>query len=164
MSRPSCTVRLLHYGSAEDAAMLRDMMQIYAIDPAGGGTPLAADVLQRLAPALAAVQGAFSVGAWHGQQAVGLINCLTGFSTFAARPLINVHDVVVAPGARGLGVAQAMMALVEQLALERGACKITLEVLQGNRPAQALYERLGFAAYALDPAMGTAEFLQKKLG
>ena len=46
---------------------------------------------------------------------------------------------------------------------ERGACKLTLEVLDGNAPARALYRRLGFAAYQLDPAMGHAQFLQKWL-
>ncbi len=157
------SVRVLNYADGHDAAMILNMMQTYASDPAGGGAALSPDVLQRLVPALASVQGAFSVGAWVGQQPAGLINCLMGFSTFAALPLVNVHDVVVVPAARGQGLAPAMMQLVEQVARERGACKITLEVLQGNRSAQALYRRLGFAAYALDPAMGTAEFLQKKL-
>ena len=163
MSSTVCHVRVLNYADSGDAASLLRMMQAYAGDPAGGGTELAPDVLQRLVPALAGVQGAFSVGAWIAQEPVGLINCLMGFSTFAARPLVNVHDVVVMPSARGQGVAARMMHVVEQVARERGACKITLEVLQGNRSAQALYRRLGFAGYALDPAMGTAEFLQKKL-
>jgi hypothetical protein len=49
------------------------------------------------------------------------------------------------------------------IARERGACKLTLEVLQGNR-AGRLYERLGFADFQLDPAMGNARFMQKWLG
>ncbi|RZI96771.1 MAG: GNAT family N-acetyltransferase, partial [Haliea sp.] len=48
-------------------------------------------------------------------------------------------------------------------ARQRGACKLTLEVLSGNRSAIRLYERVGFAAYQLDPAMGQAQFLQKWL-
>ena len=52
---------------------------------------------------------------------------------------------------------------MEQIARERGACKLTLEVLQGNRGAGRLYERLGFADYQLDPAMGHARFMQKWL-
>jgi ribosomal protein S18 acetylase RimI-like enzyme len=56
-----------------------------------------------------------------------------------------------------------MLVLVEQLARERGACKLTLEVLSGNQPAQRLYARVGFAGYQLDPAMGDARFLQKWL-
>jgi ribosomal protein S18 acetylase RimI-like enzyme len=74
-----------------------------------------------------------------------------------------VHDVVVAASHRGQGVAQQMLGLVEQLARARGACKLTLEVLEGNTPAQKLYRRLGFDNYQLDPAMGQAQFMQKWL-
>jgi ribosomal protein S18 acetylase RimI-like enzyme len=56
-----------------------------------------------------------------------------------------------------------MLTLVEELALARGACKLTLEVLDGNRSALALYQRQGFAPYQLDPALGTAGFMQKML-
>jgi hypothetical protein len=41
---------------------------------------------------------------------------------------------------------------------------LTLEVLDGNRSALTLYQRCGFAPYQLDPALGDARFLQKKLG
>jgi len=95
---------------------------------------------------------------------VGLINCVEGFSTFAARPLVNVHDVVVAPSHRGQGVAVRMLALVEEIARARGACKLTLEVLSGNTTAANLYRRVGFENYQLDPAMGHALFMQKWLG
>jgi hypothetical protein len=38
-----------------------------------------------------------------------------------------------------------------------------LEVLSGNANAMALYARCGFEAYVLDPAMGQARFMQKRL-
>ena len=56
-----------------------------------------------------------------------------------------------------------MFAVVETLARERGACKLTLEVLSSNHPAMALYKDIGFAPYQLDPAMGQALFLQRLL-
>jgi ribosomal protein S18 acetylase RimI-like enzyme len=77
--------------------------------------------------------------------------------------LVNVHDVAVLDGFRGQRIAERMLALVEDIARERGACKLTLEVLQGNMGALRLYTRVGFASYQLDPAMGNAQFLQKKL-
>ena len=40
---------------------------------------------------------------------------------------------------------------------------MTLEVLSGNAPAVKLYTRIGYAGYQLDPAMGTANFMQKWL-
>ena len=76
---------------------------------------------------------------------------------------MNVHDVAVLASHRGRGIAEQMLRAVEQEARRRGACKLTLEVLSGNRPAMRLYERIGFAGYRLDPAMGTAQFLQKWL-
>ena len=151
------------YQHPAHAQALIFLLDAYARDAAGGGQPLAEFAKQHLVAELAARPQAFSVLAFDGTQPVGLINCIEGFSTFACRPLVNVHDVVVLASHRGRRVGEQMLALVEQLARERGACKLTLEVLQGNRSAITLYERVGFAAYQLDPAMGQAQFLQKLL-
>lgn len=139
------------------------LLDAYARDVAGGGQPLGEFAKQHLVAELAARPQAFSVLAFDGVQPVGLVNCIEGFSTFACKPLINVHDVVVLASHRGRRVGEQMLALVEQLARERGACKLTLEVLAGNHSAITLYERVGFAGYQLDPAMGQAQFLQKWL-
>jgi GNAT superfamily N-acetyltransferase len=125
--------------------------------------PLSADVIAELPKALAARPQAFSVLAYDGEQPVGLINCIEGFSTFACKPLVNVHDVVVLASHRGQRVTQRMLGRVEDEARSRGACKLTLEVLSGNQSALRAYEREGFANYQLDPAFGSAVFLQKKL-
>jgi GNAT superfamily N-acetyltransferase len=156
-------VRLVDYRDAAQAAALVELLDAYASDPAGGGTPLDPAVRRGLPAALAARPQAFSVLAYDGENAVGLVNCIEGFSTFACRPLVNVHDVVVLSGHRGHRVAQQMFAMVEQEARRRGACKLTLEVLSGNAPALRAYEREGFEGYQLDPAFGHAVFLQKKL-
>lgn len=76
---------------------------------------------------------------------------------------MNVHDVAVLASHRGRGVARQMLLKAEDVARERGAVKMTLEVLSGNASALALYRRLGYAGYQLDPAMGTAGFMQKWL-
>lgn len=139
------------------------LLDAYAQDVAGGGKPLSEFVKTNLVAGLAARPQAFSVLAFDGAQPVGLVNCIEGFSTFSCRPLVNVHDVVVLASHRGQRVGAQMLALVEELSRERGACKLTLEVLQGNRSAITLYERVGFEGYQLDPAMGSAQFLQKWL-
>ncbi|MDH6594552.1 GNAT superfamily N-acetyltransferase [Variovorax sp. TBS-050B] len=161
----TATVRvvLADYRDAAQAAALVELLDGYARDPAGGGTPLDAEVRAALPAALAARPQAFSVLAYDGDRPVGLVNCMEGFSTFACKPLVNVHDVVVLASHRGQRVAQRMLACVEQEARRRGACKLTLEVLSGNAPALRAYEREGFANYQLDPAFGHAVFLQKKL-
>ena len=151
------------YADTAHAAALVTLLDAYARDPAGGGEPLSAHCRATVVRELGARPQAFSVLAFDADLPVGLVNCFEGFSTFASRPLVNVHDVVVLASHRGQGVAERMLALVEQLARVRGACKLTLEVLQGNQKALRLYERIGFAGYQLDPAMGQARFLQKPL-
>jgi len=160
---PTLTVRLADYADAADAARVVALLDSYARDPMGGGKPLSEDVRKRLVPGLAAHPGAFSLLAFAGGEAVGLANCITGFSTFAARPLVNIHDMAVRPEARGRGVGRALMLAVEAEARTRGACKITLEVLSGNDTAKGLYAALGYGDYALDPQAGTALFWEKKL-
>ena len=151
------------YDDPAHAAALLELLDHYARDPAGGGEPLSDFARGNLVAALAARPFIFSVLAFDSATPVGLINAIEGFSTFACRPLVNVHDVVVIPGHRGRGIAAQLFAEVEAIARERGACKLTLEVLTGNRAARALYEKLGFDDYRLDPAMGHAQFMQKWL-
>jgi len=151
------------YADPAHAAALLDLLDAYARDPAGGGEPLGDFARDHLIGELAARPFMFSVLAFDGDTPVGLVNAIEGFSTFACRPLVNVHDVVVASSHRGRGIAARMFAEVEAIARERGACKLTLEVLDGNASARTLYQRLGFTAYQLDPAMGHAQFLHKWL-
>lgn len=153
----------VRYDDPAHAAALLTLLDLYARDPAGGGTPLSAFARDNLISALAARPFVFSVLAFDGASPVGLVNAIEGFSTFACRPLVNVHDVVVVPSHRGCGIAARMFSEVEAIAAERDACKLTLEVLDGNASARALYQRLGFTAYQLDPAMGHAQFLHKWL-
>jgi ribosomal protein S18 acetylase RimI-like enzyme len=151
------------YRDPAHASALVQVLDAYARDPAGGASPLCEFARANLAAALAERPQAFSVLAFDGEQPVGLVNCFEGFSTFACRPLVNVHDLAVVPSHRGRRIGERMLALVEQIARERKACKLTLEVLSGNHSANKLYARVGFASYQLDPAMGQAQFLQKWL-
>ena len=149
--------------AGQDYFFLVALLDAYARDPMGGGTPLADDVKARLCDELAALPSAASFIAWIGDEAVGLVNTFEGYSTFKARPLLNVHDIAVLPAQRGRGVGQALLAACEAHARERGCCKLTLEVLSGNQRALRSYQRFGFAPYVLDPAEGHALLMQKWL-
>ncbi len=159
---PALSITLANYRDTRDAADVVALLDAYARDPMGGGEPLRNDVKARLTGDLAANPQAFSLIARLEERAVGLANCFTGYSTFAAAPLVNIHDLAVLPDARGKGIGRALLAAVEAEALKRGACKITLEVLSGN-PARHLYDACGFGDYQLDPATGHALFWQKRL-
>lgn len=157
------SVRQADYGRPSDAAAVVMLLDAYARDPAGGGEPLSGFVKAHLVQELAKRPQAYSVLAFDGEQPVGLVNCIEGFSSFKCKPLVNVHDVAVLASHRGQGIAEAMLAEAERIAIGRGAVKMTLEVLSGNVPAVKLYRRIGYEGYQLDPAMGTAQFFQKWL-
>ncbi len=148
---------------ADHAAAVTELTSRYARDPMGGGQDLSAEVKAGLAGRLRARPDYFGVLAFDGAVPVALINCFESFSTFAARPLMNVHDVYVEPAYRGRGLSHRLLQRVEDAARARGCAKLTLEVLDGNAAATASYRRFGFATYALDPAHGAAQFWQKKL-
>ena len=151
------------YRKPAHAEALITLLDEYAQDPMGGGEGLAQQVKSNLVEALAGMPGAFSVLAFSGDRAAGLVNCFQTLSTFQCRPLINIHDVVVAKEYRGLGISQNMLELVEAIGRKRGCCKLTLEVLEGNRVAQNAYRKFGFSGYELDPEQGKALFWEKKL-
>ena len=157
------------YANPLHAAALVSLLDAYAQDPMGGGEALSDFAKAHLVASLSARPQAYSVLAFAREggdaleRPVGLVNCIEGFSTFACLPLVNVHDVAVLPGYRGQRVGEKMLVLAESIARERGACKMTLEVLTGNASAKRLYRRIGFDNYQLDPSMGQAHCMQKWL-
>lgn len=159
----SLTVVPLDLSDLAQAEIWLQLLDHYAQDPMGGGDGLSDYAKLNLVATMREVPGFHGALAWLDGQAVGLIDCFAGFSTFAARPLLNVHDIVVHRDVRGRGVGQALLAWAEARARELGCCKLTLEVLSNNTRAMRSYEQAGFAPYVLDPAAGHALFLQKYL-
>lgn len=157
------SIRLADFSQQQDKQALITLMECYAQDEAGGGYGLSGFVKENLATSLASIEGAFTVLAFIEDTAVGLINCFEGFSTFRCRPLINIHDVIVVNEFRGKGIGLKMLEKVESIAKDRGCCKLTLEVLEGNTKAKRAYEKFGFASYQLKPEMGSAVFLEKEI-
>ncbi len=156
-------VQRVDYLNANDAQALVFLLDAYAQDPMGGGEPLQPEAAARLCADLSRIASAASFIAWLDDKPIGLINCFEGYSTFKAKPLLNVHDIAVLDGHRGQGVGQALLQAAQAHALSRGCCKLTLEVLSGNAPAMQSYKRFGFEQYELDPAAGQAQFMQKWL-
>ena len=147
----------------EHARAVVQLLDDYARDPMGGGKALAPFVKENLVSELRKRDVAHVILAFVDGEPAGLVVCLEGFSTFACRPLLNVHDVIVSAEHRGRGLCKRMLQVAETIALRLGCCKMTLEVLEGNVVAQAAYRSCGFAAYELDPRMGKAMFWEKKL-
>ena len=148
--------------SAHADAMMQ-LMDEYAIDLLGG-QGLSDYVRANLAAELAKRKAAHIILAFVDAEPAGLVVCLEGFSTFACKPLLNIHDVFVASSYRGRGLSTLLLQKAEEIAIALDCCKLTLEVLEGNHVAQAAYKRFGFRGYELDPKIGKALFWEKKLG
>lgn len=163
MSGKIFTTLIADYSDKRHAEDIITLLDHYARDIAGGGNALDERVKANLTDELAVLPNAFSVLAYQRNKAVGLMNCFMGFSTFKCQPLVNIHDIVVIEPLRRRGVCSQMLRKVEEIARDRDCCKLTLEVLQGNRPAYNAYEKFGFTPYELDSSQGTAQFLEKSL-
>lgn len=138
------------------------MLDAYASDIMGGGKALSPFVHANLIAELRK-RPVHVFLAFDGEQPAGFANCIEGFSSFACKPLLNIHDFAVAPAYRQRGVGKLLMQAVEHCARHLGCCKITLEVLEGNTAARSLYKACGFEGYELDPATGKAMFMHRVL-
>jgi len=156
-------VIIADYSSEKHGNDVVHLLDSYAKDTMGGGQSLPLYVKENLVAELAKLSYAFSLICYVGSEPAGLINCFDGFSSFSCKPLINIHDVIVLNKFRGLGISQLLLNEVENIAKQKGCCKITLEVLEGNKTAKKAYLKYGFAGYELDPEMGKALFWQKSV-
>jgi GNAT superfamily N-acetyltransferase len=152
-----------NYQNQKHAQDIMNLLDIYANDPMGGGKALDSDVKKNIVTELAKLPHAFSVLAYDNGTAVGLANCFYAFSTFACKPIVNIHDFMVIKNYRGKGVSQKLLAKIEQVAKSSGCCKVTLEVLSNNSAAKSAYIKFGFSGYELNPDHGKAIFWQKLL-
>ena len=144
---------------ADLVAMLDD----YAQDLMGGGRPLPDDVKARLIPGLKAHPAAYSFLAYRGDpnadgEAIGLANCFMGFSTFAGKPLINIHDISVTKSARRMGVGRKLLDAVTDKAQALGCCYVTLEVRDDNPPRRSYTQITASTTKASPTASGSSRF------
>lgn len=147
----------------EHADAVLALVDAYARDPMGDGAPLASEVLENLVPGLRAHPTTLVFLAHRGDAPVGIAVCFRGFSTFKARPLVNIHDLAVLPGERGRGTGRRLLEAVERKARDLGCCKLTLEVQEDNRRARRVYAAAGFDRARYVEAAGGALFLSKPL-
>jgi ribosomal protein S18 acetylase RimI-like enzyme len=137
-------VLLADLTSAVHRSAIVEQLDMYSRSEFGDGRPLDESVKASLIDGLIAHGRARVYLAYEGEVPAGLAICFVGFSTFKARPLINVHDLTVAPEFRGRGIGKALLDAVADDARRLGYCKVTLEVRADNATALALYRRAGF--------------------
>ena len=157
-------IQIADFSNPTHASAVVYLLNEYAKDPMGGGEELSDFAKTNLINEMAKRPGVQAILAFVNGKPAGLANCIEGFSTFACKPLLNIHDMVVLAEYRGQGISSQLLKKAEELAKSMGCCKLTLEVLEGNKLAQAAYIANGFMGYQLVSAMGQAMFWQKKLG
>jgi len=139
------------------------LIDMYARDPMGGRNALPEAVRAALIPGLQRHPTTVVFLAWHSATPVGIAVCFVGFSTFLARPLVNIHDLAVIPAYRRHGVGRLLLERVAAKGKALGCCKLTLEVRADNHSAQRLYEAVGFDNAASYGGAVHVLFLEKRL-
>ncbi len=157
MTIQGVTIRAADWDSAADCAAVVQLLDAYSREPIEGGEPLSAFAMEHVVAGLKIEPGGVVLLAFVESRAVGIAVCFRSFSTFAARPLINLHDLAVLPEFRGNGIGGRLLDAVCQQARELGCCKVTLEVRESNAAAERLYRRHGFG----EPGSKPTRFLDK---
>ena len=139
------------------------MTQAYALDEMGNNAVLPENILQNLIPGLKAIPTTIIFLAYINEKAVGIATCFTGFSTFNARPLVNIHDFAVLPEYRKMGISRQLMEAVEEKAKRLEYCRLTLEVSEKNKRAKHIYETAGFEPATGGKANGQMLFYSKRI-
>ena len=122
-----------------------DLVDAYSRDAMGDGKPLDPKVRASLIEGLRKHPTTIVFLALDADRPVGIAVCFRNFSTFAARPVINIHDLHVLPSHQGRGIGKALISAVEVKARALGCCKLSLEVNENNQRARRAYAAAGFA-------------------
>jgi ribosomal protein S18 acetylase RimI-like enzyme len=139
------------------------MLDAYMRDPMEGGIPMPKPAKRELVPGLRAHPACYVFLAYRDGTPVGFSICFLGFSTFNARPLINIHDIFVDSSVRGKGIGRMLLERIETRARELDCCRLTLEVRADNHVARGLYRKVGFDRAVVGPASIPMEFWRKPL-
>jgi GNAT superfamily N-acetyltransferase len=74
----------------------------------------------------------------------GLATLFEAYSSWRGAPTLMIHDLFVEEAGRGSGAGRALVAAAASVALQRGCCRLDVNVLAWNTPARGFYEKLGF--------------------
>ena len=120
------------------------LLDAYMNDPMGNNRPMGKSMAPKIISGLKSHPSFVGFFVIVGDEYAGLANCNVNFSTFQAKPLINVHDFIVAPEFRRMGAGQFLLQGIIDYAAEKDYCRVNLEVREDNLTAKALYRKLGF--------------------
>ena len=163
MAATNITIVDANLSLAEHQHALVTMLDAFMREPLQGGEPLSERVKREVVPGLRAHPACYIFMAYRDDVPVGFSICFLGFSTFMARPLINIHDIFVDSSVRGAGIGRMLLERIEAKARELNCCRLTLEVREDNRVARGLYRKVGFDRVVVGAERVAMEFWHKPL-
>jgi len=126
-------------------AQIIKLLNDYMNDPMGNNRPLPKELAPQIIAGLKQHSGFLGFFVMADDQFAGLANCNVNFSTFQAKPLINIHDFIVAPEYRNIGAGHFLLRGMINYASQNGYCRVNLEVREDNLTAKSLYKKMGFS-------------------
>jgi ribosomal protein S18 acetylase RimI-like enzyme len=127
-----------------DAADMLAILNDYMLDPMGKSAGLDDELAREVIKGLKLQANYCFFLAYINGQCAGVANCFVNFSTFKAKPLLNIHDFAVSPMHRRKGIGEALLQFIFNYSEEQGYCRVNLEVRNDNAGAQNLYRKMGF--------------------
>lgn len=129
----------------EHCEKIISLLNDYMRDEMGMGSPMSEALPQKIIEGLKKHSAYLGFFVLIGNEYAALANCNLNFSTWQAKPLINIHDFIVSPKFRQQGIGVFLLSEIEDYARHKGCCKVNLEVRNDNIKAQGLYEKAGFS-------------------
>lgn len=130
--------------NAEHAEHFLKLTAAYMADPMGEVEPWTAEQRSSLIREMKDHPCSLILFAKAGEEYVGICTCFYAYSTFLAKPLMNIHDIYVDESVRGRGIAKLLVKTLGEIAQREKCGKITLEVRKDNLNARDLYKSQGF--------------------
>jgi ribosomal protein S18 acetylase RimI-like enzyme len=137
-------ITVCDYSNPAHKQAVASLINTYIGDEMGGGNLLSQEEQQCMVEGLSSHPKAVVLLAQDTGVFVGLLTAFENFSTFTAKPMINIHDVFVLEEYRGKGYGRKLMNAIINEAEKRKCSRVTLEVRKDNRKAQNMYQSLGF--------------------
>ncbi|MFV0377685.1 MAG: GNAT family N-acetyltransferase [Mangrovibacterium sp.] len=128
----------------EHSDALLHLLDLYMQDPMGNKAPMEPGLGERIIAGLQQYPSYLGFLVELDGEFVALANCNKNFSTFKAKPLINIHDFVVDPAHRGKEIGKFLLDEMARYGERNGYCRINLEVRDDNHSAKRLYRKAGF--------------------
>lgn len=153
------TLKLADLEKDEHSRYIIALVNEYRCDPMGGSLgAIAKDSEQELLHGLRGHPSSVVYFVCHNDTVAGMAVCFVGFSTFKAKRLLNIHDLILFKDYRNKGIGTWFLKRIAEEVSKIGYCKLTLEVRTDNESAKKVYRKAGFS-----PCHDPMEFWVKEL-